>query len=263
MQVGDEPLEAPKRAGGSTASPWESRPDTRKRVWEGSGGSTPDEGHPSGLAADRPVPAIFGSREERPRGRWYTPGMPHGEPVADFVEARSGTIRLPGTGCALRPWRDEDVDQLAYVANDRGIARNLTDGFPHPYRVEDARAWLAFTRRVGRHAHLAITVADAVVGSIGVDAHTGQQRFSAHFGYFVGRDSAGRGIATAAVDAFVPHLFATTDLERIEATVYAWNPASARVLEKCGFRAAGRHARASFKQGEFVDTTTFARLRPR
>lgn len=54
------------------------------------------------------------------------------------------------------------------------------------------------------------------------------------------RGSAGCGIATAAVRAFVADRFAALPLVRIFAEVYANNPVSVRVLEKAGFQYEGR-----------------------
>jgi RimJ/RimL family protein N-acetyltransferase len=43
--------------------------------------------------------------------------------------------------------------------------------------------------------------------------------------------------------------------------VFAWNPASGRVLEKAGFVREARLARAAIKDGEIVDELVYARLR--
>ena len=49
------------------------------------------------------------------------------------------TVELKGAGFLLRPWRLEDAPSVAKYANSRAIWINLTDGFPHPYALEDAR----------------------------------------------------------------------------------------------------------------------------
>lgn len=38
----------------------------------------------------------------------------------------------------LRTWRTEDAKDLAQAADNPGIARNLRNTFPSPYRLEDA-----------------------------------------------------------------------------------------------------------------------------
>jgi hypothetical protein len=54
-----------------------------------------------------------------------------------------GAKRIDLEGIVLRPWRAEEAERLASLADDRAIWRNLRDRFPHPYRVADAEASLA------------------------------------------------------------------------------------------------------------------------
>jgi RimJ/RimL family protein N-acetyltransferase len=46
----------------------------------------------------------------------------------------------------LRPPRPSDAPAIAELANDRRIAENLLR-IPHPYSLEDARAFLAMVER--------------------------------------------------------------------------------------------------------------------
>lgn len=59
----------------------------------------------------------------------------------------------------------------------------------------------------------------------------------------------------------MPHGFAALPLNRIEAYVYANNPASARVLEKAGFTCEGRLRRSVIKDDQVLDSLVYARLR--
>ena len=43
----------------------------------------------------------------------------------------------------LRKWRESDEESLAKYANNNNIARFLTDAFPHPYSLEDAKAFIS------------------------------------------------------------------------------------------------------------------------
>ena len=38
----------------------------------------------------------------------------------------------------LRPWKLEDAEEVAAVANNPKIADNLRNVFPHPYSLQDA-----------------------------------------------------------------------------------------------------------------------------
>ena len=61
----------------------------------------------------------------------------------------------------------------------------------------------------------------------------------AQVGYVVHEPFRGRGFATRAVEALVQRLEAEPGISRIWATCALDNPASARVLEKCGFEREG------------------------
>ncbi|HRQ63973.1 MAG TPA: GNAT family N-acetyltransferase [Xanthomonadaceae bacterium] len=162
----------------------------------------------------------------------------------------------------LRAWCDTDIDALVELANSRKVWRNLSDLFPHPYTREHARAWVAHCAALPEgHSAWAIERDGVLCGGVGLRRGQDVMRFSADLGYWLGELHWGRGTATAAVCAAVDWAFAHTDLKRIGARVMYWNPASARVLEKAGFRAEGRTRLSSFKDGYFVDDLHFGRLR--
>lgn len=163
--------------------------------------------------------------------------------------------------CQLRPWCNADVDQLAALANDRMIWRNLTHLFPHPYSEQDARDWVAIANREDPPLHVAITLGSDIVGGIGIEVGTGIHALTADVGYWVARDYWGRGIATAALRAWSQHLLSTTRLERLQAAVFAWNPASARVLERGGYTQEAVCRNSVFKDGEVIDSLLYARTR--
>ncbi len=71
----------------------------------------------------------------------------------------------------------------------------------------------------------------------------------------------GRGLATTAVRRMTAYAFEQFGLERLQATVFEGNPASARVLEKCGYLLEGRLRRNVIKDGRILDSLLYARLR--
>jgi len=146
-------------------------------------------------------------------------------------------MRLVGDQCSLRPFRREDEPSVASLANNRAIARNLGDEFPHPYTLEDAREWISARLADPEPAtHLAIEVGGDAVGGIGLGTHGHQPARVAEVGYWLGEPYWGRGIASEALRLFRDYAFARFELHRLFACVVGWNRASARVLEKTGFR---------------------------
>jgi ribosomal-protein-alanine N-acetyltransferase len=162
----------------------------------------------------------------------------------------------------LRPWRRGDESALVRHANDRAVWRNLRDRFPHPYRKADARAWLATVAGQGEPAlNLAIEHEGEAIGGAGLEPFGDVHRRTAEVGYWIGRAFWGRGIASVALGELTDYAFDTFDFVRLEASVFEWNPASARVLEKNGYVLEGRLRRSVLKDGVFGDALLYARLR--
>ena len=132
---------------------------------------------------------------------------------------------------------------------------------PFPYARTDAEAFLLFIEAHPTDIHLAIVAAGEPVGSVGMYRRKGPPQFTGELGYWLGPEHWGCGYATEAARALAEHAFAATDIARLEARVFAWNPASCRVLEKIGFQREGLQRRATFKDGVFVDNWLYARLR--
>jgi ribosomal-protein-alanine N-acetyltransferase len=164
-------------------------------------------------------------------------------------------LRLPQ--CTIRSFRVGDEESLVANANDRDIWRNLRDRFPHPYNLGDAAWWIANSGTT----HFAIDVDGHASGGIGFDRDEDVFRRSAEIGYWLGKRHWGKGIATAALSALTEHVFATTDIVRLYAGVFAWNPPSARVLEKSGYVFEGRKRSAVFKDGQLVDELLYAKVK--
>lgn len=168
-------------------------------------------------------------------------------------------IRL--SSCSLRPWRSRDRDSLVRHANDRRVSINLRDRFPFPYTDADARDWIELASAQDPAQALAIVVDGEAVGGVGVHPMTDVHRRTAEVGYWLGRAWWGRGITSEALAATVDYAFANFDLVRLEAQVYEWNPASARVLEKCGFDLEGRMRKRVTKDGQTIDALLYALVR--
>ncbi len=162
--------------------------------------------------------------------------------------------------CRLRAFRLEDAGSIARHANDRGVWINLRDRFPHPYTLDDARDWL-FWVVDDSPTDFAIEVDGEAVGSIGYSPGEDVSRRSAEVGYWLGRPYWGRGIATAAVQGLTARLLGEGEFDRLHATVFAWNPASARVLEKAGYAFEGRLKGAVVKEGRTTDGLLYAIVR--
>ena len=133
----------------------------------------------------------------------------------------------------LRTPQREDAPAIAALANDRRIAEN-TARIPHPYTLADAEGFLRYLEENETEIAFAITLADdALIGICGLRT---KPRKSPEIGYWLGAPYWGHGYATEAARAVIDHAFEDLGLERLEAGARVSNPASRRVLEKCGFQ---------------------------
>ncbi|WP_434045957.1 MULTISPECIES: GNAT family N-acetyltransferase [Sorangium] len=169
---------------------------------------------------------------------------------------------LEAPSLTLRPWAPADADALVKNADDRRVWANLRDRFPHPYTRADAEGWIALCAgQAPPGAGLAIEVDGEVAGGIGLERFDDVHRNTAEIGYWLGAPYWGRGLATEAVIAMTLYGFEHLGLERIQAGVYGWNGASARVLEKAGYTFEGRMRRHVVKDGRVGDVLLYARVR--
>lgn len=161
----------------------------------------------------------------------------------------------------LRDVTEEDLPLLAELANNRDIWINLRDVFPHPYGLQDAKDWLAHVRESSHLLALTIDVDQHPVGVISLEFKPDVYRKIAEIGYWLGEPAWGKGIATTAVKQLTNYALDHFDVLRIEARVFGWNPASKKVLEKCGYILEGTLHNGVFKDGRVTDEFLYARLK--
>lgn len=161
----------------------------------------------------------------------------------------------------LRGWVPTDEIALVREADNRAVWRNMTHTFPHPYTLEDARQWIARCKGQDPPSDLVIDVGGELAGVCGLVLGEGVSSQAARVGYWLGEQHWGSGIATTVLSSFLGYIWETFDVQRLQAEVFAWNPASARVLEKNGFQLEGTRRRAIFKDGELVDEWFYSLLR--
>ena len=137
----------------------------------------------------------------------------------------------------LHTWTHADKPALMALCNavDRTF---LSDRLPYPYTEADADWWLGMVaENEGKEGvWRAIVVDGLIVGSISVERLANVQRNAGSIGYMVLTPFWSQGIGTEAVRQICGIAFRELALERIIGEVFPENLASARVLEKNGFR---------------------------
>lgn len=165
----------------------------------------------------------------------------------------------------LSEFRSSDKPALIQHLNDREVY-DRTLRIPFPYTEDNAEEWLTLyaktTERHGQVVQFAVRNADdAVIGGCGFNGFEVGTSHSAEIGYWLAKPFWGRGMMTAVVQRVCRHAFEEFGVVKIIAHVHAHNPASARVLEKCGFQQEGFLRKHVFKDGHFIDARLFGLLR--
>jgi RimJ/RimL family protein N-acetyltransferase len=66
---------------------------------------------------------------------------------------------------------------------------------------------------------------------------------------------------TAAVGRVSDYALGKLGFVRLEAPVYEWNPASMRVLEKCGYVREAVLRKSVFKEGKLIDSMLYVKVK--
>jgi len=171
-------------------------------------------------------------------------------------------MRIEGKNIILRSWRSEDLQALVKHADNFNIWINLRDGFPHPYDEAAGKKWLEMALAEDQNILLAIEIDGEAVGGIGGHFLSDVYRINCEIGYWLAEPYWGKGIMTEAVTLLTRYIFANyPDILRIYADIFSFNPASGRVLEKCGFHKEAVHRNSVIKNHKIVDEIRYVKFR--
>ena len=158
----------------------------------------------------------------------------------------------------LHNWKTDD--KLVLMALCNAVDRTfLSDRLPYPYDEADADWWLGMVaENDGKEGVWRAIVLDGqIVGSISVERMADEQRNAGSIGYMILTPFWSQGIGTEAVRQICGIAFRELALERIIGEVFPENLASARVLEKNGFRLEETKAGAVVKGGKAMDVRVY------
>ncbi len=153
------------------------------------------------------------------------------KPVLAQQSEEHGVPVLETERLVLRAPRRGDLKAIVRLVNDRRVAEN-TARIPHPYGIDDAERFIAAVNRQDGEATFAVIRDGDLIGVCGVEPRDS----APEIGYWLGAPYWGRGYATEAVRAVIDHAFGTVGHGTLQAGARVGNPASRRVLEKCGFQ---------------------------
>lgn len=198
--------------------------------------------------------------EHRSLLRWLT--MPASEPLtaAEYF-SRLPVIDTPRL--TLRKMSMRDAPDVYQYARDEEVARHVL--WDAHRSLWDSRAYIRFLQhqyRAGLPCSWAIVLRETgrVIGTIGYMSYS-EENAMAEIGYSLARDQWGQGLMTEALSAVLDEAFRALKLNRVEALHFTDNPASGRVMEKCGMKHEGHMRNRIYCKGAFRDVEMWGILR--
>lgn len=178
--------------------------------------------------------------------------------MPSFSDLRFETPRL-----VLRPFRHADAPGLFAVFSDPEVFRYTpVGGWKHVDEAHNRIARDMAMMAEGTYVRLAVERKEdsRVLGEVLLFNLAPESR-RAELGYALARAAWGAGYAREALPPLVAHGFRGMDLNRLCATIDPRNTASARVLERLGFRHEGTLRQNSICRGEVSDDARYGLLR--
>ncbi len=159
----------------------------------------------------------------------------------------------------IRHAEPDDYDELHRVfGGPLVIAGTLQLPFPTRER------WRERVSRISQEGFFLVACADEeIVGNLGLHTFptTWRRRHAGEIGMSVRDDWQGKGVGTALMEAALDLADNWLNLTRLELTVYTDNEAGLALYRKFGFEIEGTHRRFAFRNGEYADAYSMARIR--
>jgi L-phenylalanine/L-methionine N-acetyltransferase len=159
----------------------------------------------------------------------------------------------------VRHSEPEDYEALHRImSGPRAVAGTLQLPLP------PAQKWRKRLSEPSEDQHSLVACVDGeVVGSLGLETNSTRwrMRHTGRIGMAVRDDWQGKGVGTALMEAVLDLADNWLNLTRIELHVYVDNAAGIALYEKFGFEVEGTHRRFAFRDGEFVDAYSMARIK--
>lgn len=170
------------------------------------------------------------------------------------------TVFLKGKRIILSPLIESDIAHFVAWANDREIGRFNRSSFP---KMEcEIRSWyknLPYNKP--GETELMIVRKDKVIGHISLSGIHSCDRTGDISFCIADPNDRRKGYCTEALRLMLEYAFDTLNVHKVCATVFAFNDASLRVLEKCGFAKEGVLRQQRFCDGTYHDEILFGLLR--
>ena len=141
----------------------------------------------------------------------------------------------------LRPWLDSDAEALFRYASDPDVGPRA--GWPPHKDIEESKRVIRDIFTNDRTWAVTLRETGEAIGCMGYYIH-GESNIpigeeDAEIGYWIAKPYWNRGIATEALRAMIDYCFNVKGFLTLWSDFFIDNPASGRVMEKCGFKDTG------------------------
>ena len=160
-------------------------------------------------------------------------------PIAPDLPGRAAgaSDMLHASGLSLRAWMPADLAAFRALLDDPQVWKHLPEPYPDPFDDTTARTLIIAANTMPGSLVRAVLKAGEPIGQLRLQWPPDQPRREAEISYWLGRACWGQGLGSTLVAGAVARAFHNDPaLLRLTARVHPENPASARLLEKTGFR---------------------------
>lgn len=164
-------------------------------------------------------------------------------------------------GYKLRAFRKNDADDLYKCLSDPDVTELTSfelNSFDQITKLIEASS-IKFNKKHGINWAIVDKKTDRVIGFYGlvwIDPHNSRTEV----GFILAKEYWNKGITTQVLKRILELVFTKLGVNSVEATAMVGNNASARVLEKCGFKKEGTLRELRYCRGTYHDFWKFSLL---
>ncbi|KMQ70772.1 GNAT family N-acetyltransferase [Chryseobacterium koreense] len=158
-----------------------------------------------------------------------------------------------------------DLDDLVHHLNSDSAFSENTLNIPFPYKREHAEFFLNELVDKGFASRNNFTFAirekgnPRLIGAIGI--HPEKNHHKAEVGYWLAKEFWNNGYVSEALNEIIRFAFEELQLHKIHASHFPHNPASGRIMQKCGMKLEAHLKKEFFKNGRFIDVYRYSILK--
>ncbi|MBR9705878.1 GNAT family N-acetyltransferase [Candidatus Pacearchaeota archaeon] len=157
-----------------------------------------------------------------------------------------------------------DLDEYLRISLDSAVKKGI---LKVPKTKAEARKEIneimtSYREKKPKDEDFAIDVDGKFIGLVSIHGLSyGYEKHKGVLGYWIAKEYRGKGIATMAVKMVTKYAFKKYKLIRITGFCRTFNKASARVLEKAGYKCEGILRKNKFKDGKYLHDMLFAKVK--